>query len=139
MCAEACAPAVLAEACYASLEVQDRLADRAPDHVPPKGACASCLQEALLATLLERGEGAFHESIQKAWPLDPEAAFGALPTPLRLHADPRFSGKGVTLAVIDSGFHPHPDLVRPRNRVRAWVDASEIPIRVQRFGPEDTP
>lgn len=44
------------------------------------------------------------------------------PTPLRLNADSRFTGKGVTVCIIDSGFYPHPDLVRPRNRILAAVD-----------------
>lgn len=78
----------------------------------PDGACPTCVQQALLETLLSRGDAALHEQIQSVWPLDAEAAFGALPTPLRLHADPRFTGRGVTLAVLDSGFYPHPDLTR---------------------------
>lgn len=68
------------------------------------GACPGCVQQNLLQTLLSRGDPALHEAIQTKWPLDAEAAFGALPTRLRLHADPRFSGKGVTIALVDAGF-----------------------------------
>ncbi|HEV2729072.1 MAG TPA: hypothetical protein VGV15_03490 [Terriglobales bacterium] len=82
------------------------------------GACPACVQEKLLRTLLAKGDAALHEAIQIAWPLDAEAAFGALPTRLRLHADPRFAGSGVTMALVDSGFYPHPDLVQPQNRIR---------------------
>jgi len=32
-----------------------------------------------------------------------------------MHSDPRFSGKGVTIALVDAGFYPHPDLVQPHN------------------------
>ncbi|MGE5632929.1 MAG: S8 family serine peptidase [Caulobacteraceae bacterium] len=32
------------------------------------------------------------------------------------------SGKGVTVAFIDSGVYPHPDLVQPRNRIIAFKD-----------------
>ncbi|MFN3704707.1 MAG: S8 family serine peptidase [Thermoflexales bacterium] len=46
-----------------------------------------------------------------------------LPTPLRMQADTRFTGKGVTIALIDSGFYPHADLTRPRNRILWHVDA----------------
>lgn len=42
-----------------------------------------------------------------------------LSTPLRLDADARFTGKGVTIAFLDSGFYPHADLTRPRNRILA--------------------
>lgn len=47
-----------------------------------------------------------------------------LPTWLRLNADPRFRGKGITIAFIDSGFFPHPDLVKKGNRIKAIVDMS---------------
>jgi serine protease AprX len=97
------------------------------------------VQQVLLQTLLDQGDAALHEGIQATWPLDARAAFGVLPTPLRLHADPRYTGQGVTLAVVDSAFYPHPDLVRPRNRIRAWVDAGHEDIRVRVFDPDETP
>ncbi len=50
--------------------------------------------------------------------------FALLPTPLRLNADPRFRGKGITIAFIDSGFFPHPDLVKPRNRIKKIIDVT---------------
>lgn len=34
----------------------------------------------------------------------------------------KFSGKGVTAAFVDSGVYPHPDLVKPRNRIIAFKD-----------------
>ncbi|MBL8208822.1 MAG: S8 family serine peptidase, partial [Blastocatellia bacterium] len=43
-----------------------------------------------------------------------------LSTPLRLDADERFTGKGVTIAFLDSGFYPHQDLTTPRNRIVAY-------------------
>ena len=43
-----------------------------------------------------------------------------LPTPLRMDADERFTGRGVTIAFLDSGFYAHPDLTRPHNRILAY-------------------
>jgi serine protease AprX len=103
------------------------------------GGCPACVQQNLLRTLLGKGDAALHQAIQTAWPLDAETAFGVLPTRLRLHADPRFSGQGVTIALIDSGFYPHPDLVQPRNRIRVWADASHDPVSVFYFGQAYTP
>jgi serine protease AprX len=103
------------------------------------GLCPACLQQTLLELLLAQGDDALHAAVQTVWPLDSEAAFGALPTPLRLHADPRFTGQGVTLALIDAGFYPHPDLVQPHNRIRAWVDAGRVDGRVVTFAHEDRP
>ena len=103
------------------------------------GACPACVQQNLLRTLLSKGDAALHEAIQTAWPLDGEAAFGVLPTRLRLHTDPRFSGNGITIALVDAGFYPHPDLVEPRNRIRVWADATVDPVSVFHFEPEETP
>lgn len=62
-----------------------------------------------------------------------------LPTPERLRADPTYSGKGITLALVDSGFYPIDDLIRPTNRILAWVDANDSPVRVIRFARGETP
>lgn len=43
-----------------------------------------------------------------------------LPTPLRMDADERFTGRGVTMAFLDSGFYPHRDLTEPRKRIVAY-------------------
>ena len=43
-----------------------------------------------------------------------------LPTPLRMDADERFTGRGVTIAFLDSGFYAHDDLTKPENRIVAY-------------------
>ena len=45
--------------------------------------------------------------------------FGVIPTPVRLNANLEYTGKGVTVAFLDSGFYPHPDLV---TRIVAYED-----------------
>ncbi len=47
------------------------------------------------------------------------------PTPERVGALPEFTGAGVTIAMIDSGFYSHPDL---RGRIRVHVDATTADI-----------
>ena len=44
----------------------------------------------------------------------------ALPVPLRMDADERFTGRGVTIAFLDSGFYAHKDLTEPKNRIVAY-------------------
>lgn len=78
------------------------LARTHPEWRVADGACPACVQDALLYVLLAAGDDALHRQIQEVWPLDAEAAFGAIPTPLRLHADPRFTGSGVTVAIVDT-------------------------------------
>lgn len=43
-----------------------------------------------------------------------------LPTPLRMDADERFTGRDVTIAFLDSGFYAHDDLTKPENRIVAY-------------------
>jgi serine protease AprX len=139
LCSAPATPGDLAEAGWLDPQVMARIAERSPAWRRESGACPACVQQALLQALLEKGDAALHDSIQSVWPLDAEAAFGAIPTPLRMHADPRFTGRGITIALLDSGFYPHHDLVAPRNRIRAWVDAGQGSPDVRCFGPDETP
>ncbi len=66
------------------------------------------------------------------------AIFPALSIPARLHGNSNVNGKGVCLALIDSGFVPHPDLMNPRVRIRRYFDAVEdregdLPPHVEAF------
>jgi serine protease AprX len=139
LCGEASTVGELAEGRWLAPEARRRLARGDPGWRRDDGACPACVQHLLLEMLLEKGEAALHDAVQKVWPLDAEAAFGALPTPLRVHAHPRYSGAGVTVALVDAAFSPHPDLVRPRNRIKAWVDASREPVNLVRYGPDEVP
>ena len=48
-----------------------------------------------------------------------------LSTPLRLDADERFTGRGVTIAFLDSGFYPHVDLTTPENRIIGYRNMTQ--------------
>jgi serine protease AprX len=47
-----------------------------------------------------------------------------LSIPERLDAELEPTGRGVVMALVDSGFFPHPDLMRPERRIVAYVDAA---------------
>jgi len=49
--------------------------------------------------------------------------FPALSIPARMRAKAHYSGNNVGIAMIDSGFIPHPDLTKPDNRIRCYYDA----------------
>lgn len=51
--------------------------------------------------------------------------FGVVSTPERLGDDGTLAGRGVTIAFLDSGFHPHPDLTRPNDRIAAFHDVHD--------------
>ena len=127
------------ESGWAPPAVKELLAAYHPEWQEEKGACPSCIERALLEVLLKTPDDKLHETIQAAWPLDAETAFGALPIPIRMHSDPNFKGKGITLAMIDSGFFPHPDLCQPHNRIKAWANAAKDPVEQLRFTTDAHP
>jgi serine protease AprX len=130
---------LLREAAWQKDEILARIERDHPDWKRADGACPGCVQQALLTVLLEGGEAALHEGVQQAWPLQVDVLLGALPTPLRMHADPRFTGRGIAIAFVDAAFYPHPDLVEPRNRIRAWADAGSARFRSRFFKPNEKP
>lgn len=55
--------------------------------------------------------------------------FAVVPTAVRLNANPDYTGKGVTIAFLDSGFYPHADLREPNDRIIGYHDlAAERPM-----------
>ena len=57
--------------------------------------------------------------------------------PERLEASFRYKGRGVVMGFVDSGFYPHPDLMRPKRRVKAYADATrDKPVASDFFNPQ---
>lgn len=54
---------------------------------------------------------------------EPSALRPVLSLPTRLHADTIQTGMGTCIAMVDSDFVAHPDLVEPVNRIVAYYDA----------------
>ncbi len=60
----------------------------------------------------------------EAFYVDPDlGGIPIMPTPERMEGSVRFTGRGVTIAFVDSAFYPHPDLVYPARRIVAVYDA----------------
>ena len=57
--------------------------------------------------------------------------FAVLPAALRLAGDTQRTGRGVTIALLDSGFYPHPDLIEPVSRIAAFHDLTEPGARLE--------
>lgn len=91
---------------------------------PEQDVCPECLAAALAALRRQRSATSMHADLLLSYPVYARDEAELLPTPVRLHANPRYAGRGVTLAFLDSGFYPHPDLSEPANRVLAHVDAT---------------
>ncbi len=78
----------------------------APDTQSFEAVCARCVR------LFERAK----DEIVKGAAMQKDGSH-VLSTPLRLDAVQSFTGRGVTIAFLDSGFFPHPDLTQPYNRI----------------------
>ena len=81
----------------------------APDSSSLDTVCERCV------SLFERAK----DQIVKDAAVQKDGSY-VLSTPIRLDADERFTGKGVTIAFLDSGFYPHADLTTPSNRIVAY-------------------
>ncbi len=90
-------------------DLQILIQANAPDSREVKAVCARCVR------LFERAK----EQILSDAAMTKDGSH-VLSTPLRLDADERFTGKGVTIAFLDSGFYPHVDLTTPINRILAY-------------------
>lgn len=90
----------------------DILEQRIPNWDREAGVCTECLDgihQELLSNLLNVQNYSY-------------GGIQVLPTPIRLNANPKYTGRGITICLIDSGFYPHPDLVTPKNRIKKILD-----------------
>src|SRR5687768_4903829 len=105
-----------------------------PEWNPEDGACPDCVHEAVEKAIEVRSVTSLQAELLTPFPVYSRDEKELLTTPLRVHANPNFAGRGVTIAFLDSGFYPHPDLVKPKNRILCYVDATgRVPIEKQNF------
>jgi serine protease AprX len=86
--------------------------------------CPDCVLRAVNTLRDQRSPTSLQAELRLSFPAYARDDTRLLPTPLRVHANPRYTGRGVTIAFLDSGFYPHPDLTEPVNRIRAHIDAT---------------
>lgn len=94
---------------YLSDDLKRLASANSPGDGPPAAVCARCVR------LFERAS----RQLEKYAAVFEQGRY-VLPTWLRLGADDRFRGRGVTVAFLDSGFYSHPDLVEPESRILAY-------------------
>lgn len=66
-------------------------------------------------------------------PKRPNKDYIIIPVYLRINADTAFSGRGVTIAFIDSGFYPHPELMKGETRILKMTDVTNERFRESDF------
>lgn len=109
-------------------QLEDHIARRLREQNPrwkrEDGVCPQCVHQAVGQFRESRSPTSLQQELATPFPVYSRDEQSLLPTPVRVHADTQFTGRGVVVAFLDSGFYPHPDLVRPRNRVLCYVDAT---------------
>ncbi len=104
--------------------VTRRLKEKHSEWNSARGTCPQCVLGAVLETQRARhAESIQHETLSP-YPVYAPDETALLTTPYRMHAYPQFTGRGVVMAFLDSGFYPHPDLTKPYNRILAHIDAT---------------
>ncbi len=100
-------------------QVIERIRQQNPEWSEHAGACSRCVDYYHTELVMQQR---ILPEIGPHFPVRSADDFIILPTGLRLNTDPRYTGKGVTICFIDSGFYPHPDLTTHKNRIKAFVD-----------------
>ena len=110
-------------------QVIERIKNGHPLWTENDGACSRCVDYYQTEIVMQQR---MLPEIGPYFPVKSADDFIILPSGLRLDADPRYTGKGITICFIDSGFYLHPDIVSFRNRVKKVMDIT-MPDREPEF------
>jgi len=99
--------------------VLEKIKDHNPDWAASDGACSRCVDYYHTEVVMQQR---ILPEVGPFFPVKSADDYIILPTPLRLDANAKYTGKGVTICFIDSGFYVHPDLTTYRNRIKIVVD-----------------
>ena len=96
-------------------KLEDRIArilrENHPDWTDEEGVCLECVNEAVEKAIESRSLTSLQAELLTPFPVYSRAEKQLLSTPVRVHANPNFKGRDISIAFLDSGFYPHPDLV----------------------------
>jgi serine protease AprX len=130
VCGQPAAARLLARAHQVDLKILSLVDATTPAWEPSQGLCPACVQRALDAFAAAGND--LHQLIYRAELASDDPGLlvepVALPLVMRLQANPRYTGRGVCIVMLDAGFYPHPDLLTPPERIRAVVDVSHDPV-----------
>ena len=103
-------------------QVIERIKNGHPLWTENDGACSRCVDYYQTEIVMQQR---MLPEIGPYFPVKSADDFIILPSGLRLDADPRYTGKGITICFIDSGFYLHPDIVSFQNRVKKVMDITK--------------
>jgi serine protease AprX len=102
--------------------VLNRIKEQNPEWSEHDGICSRCVDYYYTEIVMQQR---MLPEIGPYFPVKSPDDFIILPTPLRLDADAKYTGKGVTICFIDSGFYPHDDLIKPVSRIKTIIDITD--------------
>lgn len=102
--------------------VLDQIRSQNPSWTNGDGICSRCVDYYHTELVMQQR---IMPGIGPHFPVRTADDFIVLPTGIRVDADPHFTGKGITICFIDSGFYPHPDLQVYRTRIKAMIDLTD--------------
>jgi serine protease AprX len=107
-------------------EILELVAANVPGWSPSEGLCLECASR-------------FAEAWDDLRVRHPAFSRGCriLPTALRLGAAREYTGRGVTVAFLDSGFFAHPDLMEPESRILKYLDITRPGARLSELTRPD--
>lgn len=99
--------------------VINRIKEQNPGWAEQDGICSRCVDYYHTEIVMHQR---MLPEVGPYFPVKSPDDFIILPSALRLDADVRYTGKGVTICFIDSGFYLHDDFIKTRNRVKKVLD-----------------
>jgi serine protease AprX len=96
-----------------------RIKENNPGWAEEDGICSRCVDYYHTEIIMQQR---MLPEIGPYFPVKSPDDFIILPTPLRMDTDVRYTGKGITICFIDSGFYLHDDLIKTKNRIKKVID-----------------
>jgi serine protease AprX len=110
--------------------VIEKIKTQNPSWAEQDGICSRCIDYYTVEIIMQQK---ILPEIGPYFPVKSADDFIILPVALRVNANPKYTGKGVTICFIDSGFYLHPDLIKNRNRVKIIVDITDPSLKENYF------
>ena len=115
--------------------VIEKIKHEFPEWTVNDGACSRCMDFFHSEIVMNNK---YFLRLGHIFPIKTMDDFMVIPTGLRINAHPHYTGKGITICFIDSGFYAHPDLLMNKNRIKKYIDITKAPGSSQILPGENT-
>jgi serine protease AprX len=110
--------------------VIEKIKSSNPAWAEQDGICSRCIDHYITEIIMQQK---ILPEVGPYFPVKSADDFIILPTPVRVNANPKYTGRGITICFIDSGFYLHPDLIKNKNRIKNIVDITNTRAAAEYF------